>query len=456
MDIKSIFDSPLQFADQEIFLNGWVRTTRKQKQFGFIECNDGTTFKNLQLIYDESIPNFNEAVHLTVGSSIQVNGKLILTPEGKQPFEVRVSSLVVEGKAPADYPLQKKRHTFEYLRTQAHLRPRTNTFSAVFRTRSVLAYTVHRFFQERGFIYTNTPVITSSDAEGAGEMFRLVTDEAWNEGIKGNTPDEFFGKPAHLSVSGQLGTEAYALAFKKVYTFGPTFRAENSNTTRHASEFWMIEPEVSFGDIDDIISLSEDFIKYVIKSALTELPDEMNFFNERIEKGLVERLEHVLNTPFVRMTYTDAVNALIKSEHRFEMPVEWGMDLQSEHERFLTEELIKAPLFVTDYPKDIKAFYMRVNDDGKTVAAVDMLVPHIGEIIGGSQREEREDMLAYRMKELGMSTSAYQWYLDLRRFGGAKHAGFGVGFERLLMFVTGMTNIRDVIPFPRTPGNIMF
>jgi asparaginyl-tRNA synthetase len=456
MDISELFTAPDEFADKVITVNGWVRTVRAQKKFGFIELNDGTAFNNLQLVYDEALSNFDDAAHLTVGSSLTAQGKFVLTPEGRQAFELHLTELEIVQKASGEYPLQKKRHSFEYLRTQAHLRPRTNTFSAVFRTRSVLAFAVHRFFQERGFVYTNTPIITSSDAEGAGEMFRLVTDDAWQEALSGNTPDEFFAKPAHLSVSGQLGAEAYALAFNKVYTFGPTFRAENSNTTRHASEFWMIEPEISFAGLDDIIALSEAFIKFIIKTAFEELPDEMAFFDARIEKGLIQRLKHVQDSHFASMTYTEAVDALIRSGHEFEVPVEWGIDLQSEHERYLTEEIVKAPLFVTDYPKEIKAFYMRANDDGSTVAAVDMLVPHIGEIIGGSQREEREDVLLKRMNELGMSTEPYKWYLDLRRFGGTPHAGFGVGFERLLMFITGMQNIRDVIPFPRTPGNIMF
>lgn len=456
MDVSKLYESPAKYANKVISINGWVRSVRAQKKHGFIELNDGTAFNNLQLVYDETLPNFEEASHLTVGSSMTANGKFVLTPGGRQAFELHLINLEIVQKAPSEYPLQKKRHSFEYLRTQAHLRPRTNTFSAVFRTRSVLAFAVHRFFQQRGFIYTNTPIITSSDAEGAGEMFRLSTDDAWKEALSGKNPDEFFAKPAHLSVSGQLGAEAFALAFKKVYTFGPTFRAEDSNTSRHASEFWMIEPEISFAGLDDIIALSEDFIKYIIETAFKELPDEMAFFDAHIENGLIERLRHVQDSHFARMNYTEAVDALLRSGYKFDVPVAWGMDLQSEHERFLTEEIVKAPLFVTDYPKAIKAFYMRANDDGNTVAAVDLLVPHIGEIIGGSQREEREDVLVSRMNELGMNTVPYNWYLDLRRFGGTPHAGFGVGFERLIMFITGMQNIRDVIPFPRTPGNIMF
>ena len=434
------------YADKEVALNGWVRTVRKSKEFGFIELNDGTTLKNIQLVFGNALPNFEEIGHLTVGSAVELEGKVVLTEGGKQDFEIHVTSLTILNQAPSDYPLQKKRHTFEYLRTQAHLRPRTNTFSAVFRMRSVMAFAVHEFFQNRGFIYTQTPIITASDAEGAGEMFS----------ISAGGDKDFFGRPANLSVSGQLNAEAYALAFQNVYTFGPTFRAENSNTARHAAEFWMIEPEIAFAELSDNINLAENFIKYMIDAAFTRLPDEMDFFNERIEKGLIDRLTAVKNADFVRMPYTEAVDLLLKSGHSFEYPVEWGIDLQSEHERFLTEEIVKAPVFLTDYPKDIKAFYMRMNDDNKTVAAVDLLVPGIGEIIGGSQREERLDMLTARMKELGMDTSAYDWYLDLRRFGGVKHAGFGVGFERLLMYLSGMANIRDVIPFPRTPGSILF
>lgn len=390
--------------------------------------------------------NFEDIGHLTVGSALSCEGTVVLTEGGQQPFEIQVTKLEILNQAPSEYPLQKKRHSFEFLRTQAHLRPRTNTFSAVFRMRSVIAYAVHQFFQERGFVYTTTPIITASDAEGAGEMFRVTTGEE----------KAFFGKPANLSVSGQLNAEAYALAFQNVYTFGPTFRAENSNTARHAAEFWMIEPEIAFAGLDEDIALAEDFIKYMIQAAFDRLPDEMDFFNERIEKGLIDRLTHVKNADFTRMTYTDAVACLEKSGHAFEYPVSWGIDLQSEHERFLTEEIVKGPVFLTDYPKDIKAFYMRANDDGKTVAAVDLLVPGIGEIIGGSQREERLDVLTARMMELGMDLDNYDWYLELRRFGGVQHAGFGVGFERLLMYLSGMANIRDVIPFPRTPGSILF
>lgn len=446
MLLKDLMAAPADHTGKNIALNGWVRSNRKQKNFGFIALNDGTTLNNLQLVYDDSLENFDAIGHLTVGSALYCEGTVVLTENGKQPFEVRVTCLEILNQAPSDYPLQKKRHTFEYLRTQAHLRPRTNTFSAVFRLRSVMAYAVHQFFQERGFIYTTTPIITASDAEGAGEMFHVNTGEE----------KEFFGKPANLSVSGQLNAEAYALAFQKVYTFGPTFRAENSNTARHAAEFWMIEPEIAFADLHDDIDLAEDFIKYMIHAAFERLPDEMAFFNERIEPGLAERLHAVAGAEFVRMSYTDAVAALEKSGHQFDYPVHWGIDLQSEHERFLTEEIVKGPVFLTDYPKDIKAFYMRANDDGQTVAAVDLLVPGIGEIIGGSQREERLDLLTARMKELGMDLAGYEWYLDLRRFGGVQHAGFGVGFERLLMYLSGMANIRDVIPFPRTPGSILF
>lgn len=431
---------------KKVLLNGWVRTVRKSKEFGFIELNDGTTLKNVQLVYGNELENFEAIGHLTVGSALHCEGFVKCTEGGKQDFEIQVTELEILNQAPSEYPLQKKRHTFEYLRTQAHLRPRTNTFSAVFRMRSVMAYAVHQFFQERGFVYTHTPIITASDAEGAGEMF----------GISAGDDKEFFGRPANLSVSGQLNAEAYALAFQNVYTFGPTFRAENSNTTRHAAEFWMIEPEIAFANLQDDIQLAEDFIKFMIESAFNRLPDEMDFFDQRIEKGLIARLDAIKNAEFVRMNYTEAVDLLLKSNKKFDYPVEWGIDLQSEHERFLTEEIIKGPVFLTDYPKDIKAFYMRMNDDEKTVAAVDLLVPGIGEIIGGSQREERVDHLIARMEQLGMDANAYDWYLDLRRFGGVEHAGFGVGFERLLMYLSGMSNIRDVIPFPRTPGSILF
>ena len=446
MLVKDLMADPAAYADQLVTLNGWVRSNRKQKSFGFIALNDGTTLTNLQLVYDEKLTDFDAIGHLTVGSALSCEGRVVLTEGGQQPVELHVTALEILNQAPSDYPLQKKRHSFEFLRTQAHLRPRTNTFSAVFRMRSVMAYAVHQFFQERGFIYTTTPIITASDAEGAGEMFRVTTGEE----------KEFFGKPANLSVSGQLNAEAYALAFQNVYTFGPTFRAENSNTARHAAEFWMIEPEIAFAGLDEDIQLAEDFIKYMIDAAFERLPDEMAFFDARIENGLIDRLRAVKDAEFARMTYTEAVALLEKSGHDFEFPVVWGIDLQSEHERFLTEEIVKGPVFLTDYPKDIKAFYMRANDDGKTVAAVDLLVPGIGEIIGGSQREERLDILTARMQELGMPLEGYDWYLDLRRFGGVCHAGFGVGFERLLMYLTGMANIRDVIPFPRTPGSILF
>ena len=446
MLIKDLMAAPAVYDNQKVSLNGWVRANRKQKNFGFIALNDGTTLNNLQLVYDDTLENFDDIGHLTVGSALSCEGTMVLTAGGKQPFEIQVNRLTIKNQAPSDYPLQKKRHSFEFLRTQAHLRPRTNTFSAVFRLRSVMAFEVHQFFQERGFIYTTTPIITASDAEGAGELFRVTTGEA----------KEFFGKPANLSVSGQLNAEAYALAFQNVYTFGPTFRAENSNTARHAAEFWMIEPEIAFAGLDENIQLAEDFIKYMIHAAFERLPDEMAFFDARIEEGLIDRLQAVKDAVFTRMTYTEAVALLEKSGHSFEYPVNWGIDLQSEHERFLTEEIVKGPVFLTDYPKDIKAFYMRANDDGRTVAAVDLLVPGIGEIIGGSQREERLDLLTARMQELGMPLEAYDWYLDLRRFGGVEHAGFGVGFERLLMYLSGMANIRDVIPFPRTPGSILF
>ncbi|MDO4281533.1 MAG: asparagine--tRNA ligase [Peptococcaceae bacterium] len=445
MLIKHLLESYAS-CEAPVALNGWVRTIRKSKDFGFIELNDGTTLQNIQLIYDNKLDNFEAVSHLTVGSAIACQGRVVLTEGHKQDFEVHLDAVDILNLAPSDYPLQKKRHSFEYLRTQAHLRPRTNTFSAVFRLRSKMAYAVHQFFQERDFIYVQTPIITASDAEGAGEMFSITTGD--------DAP--FFGRPANLSVSGQLNAEAYALAFQNVYTFGPTFRAENSNTTRHAAEFWMIEPEIAFADLGDNIQLAEDFIRHIIDAAFTQLPNEMDFFDQRIEKGLIERLTAVKNAHFARMTYTEAVELLMKEKVDFTFPVSWGIDLQSEHERYLTEHIVGGPVFLIDYPKDIKAFYMRENDDHKTVAAMDLLVPGIGEIVGGSQREERLDLLTARMQALGMDLAAYDWYLDLRRFGGVKHAGFGVGFERLLMYLSGMGNIRDVIPFPRTPGSILF
>ena len=460
-EIKSIYTSQNEFGGKEITVGGWVRTVRDAKSIGFIELNDGSSFKSLQVVFEDSkINNFKEIAKLNVGSSVIVTGELVLTPDAKQPFEIHASSIEVEGTSTPDYPLQKKRHSVEYLRTIAHLRPRTNTFNAVFRVRSVAAFAIHKFFNERGFVYAHTPLITGSDAEGAGEMFRVTTIDPANppmtEDGKIDYTQDFFGKATNLTVSGQLSAECMAMAFGKVYTFGPTFRAEESNTTRHAAEFWMVEPEIAFADLTDDMDLAEDMMKYVLSYILEQCPAEMQFFNNFYDKGLIERLSHIIKTPFVRLSYTEAVKQLEEVKDKFQYPVYWGCDLQTEHERYLTEQIYKAPVFLTDYPKEIKAFYMRLNDDGKTVAASDLLVPGIGEIIGGSQREERYDVLVNRIKELGMKEEDYSWYLDLRKYGGTKHAGFGLGFERLVMYVTGVNNIRDVIPFPRTTGSAEF
>jgi len=439
-------------------ISGWVRTVRGSKTFGFMELSDGSGFKGVQVVFgEEKVDNFKELSKLGVGSAVNVLGTLLLTPEAKQPFEVHAEKVEIAGLAPSDYPLQKKRHTLEYLRTISHLRARTNTIGAVLRVRSVAAYAIHSFFNQRGFVYVNTPIITASDCEGAGEMFRFSTlapaePPKTEDGAIDYTKD-FFGKPASLTVSGQLEGEAMAMAFGQIYTFGPTFRAENSNTTRHAAEFWMIEPEIAFADLQDDMDLARDMIKYVLNEVLNACPDEMKFFNDFYDKELIQRLKDIINSDFAKVTYTEAVEILEKHKDQFKYPVYWGADLQTEHERFLTEQVFKKPLFVTDYPKEIKAFYMRLNDDGKTVAAVDLLVPGVGEIIGGSQREERLDVLLSRMKELGLREEDYSWYLDLRRYGGTKHAGFGLGFERLIMYITAVGNIRDVIPFPRTVGN---
>ena len=449
------------YAGSTVTVCGWVRTVRDLKNFGFIELNDGSCFKSLQVVFENGvIDNYDEIARLNVGSAVIVTGEVALTPEAQQPLELRASAVTIEGASASDYPLQKKRHTVEFLRTIQHLRPRTNLFSAVFRVRNTAAYAIHRFFQGRGFVYVNTPIITSGDAEGAGEMFRVTTLDIGNpprteNGAIDNSAD-FFGKETGLTVSGQLNAEGFALAFGDVYTFGPTFRAENSNTQRHAAEFWMIEPEIAFADLADDMELAESMIKYVIGAVMEECPDEMEFFNTFVDKGLLERLTAVANSDFGRVTYTEAVDILLGSGHEFEHPVFWGCDLQTEHERFLTEKHFQKPVFVTDYPKDIKAFYMRLNDDGKTVAAMDCLVPGIGEIVGGSQREERLDLLTERIEELGMKAEDYGWYLDLRRYGGARHAGFGLGFERLIMYLTGVSNIRDVLPYPRTVGNAEF
>ncbi len=450
-----------KYADSLITVAGWVRTLRTSKHLGFIELNDGTAFKNLQVVFeDNKVNNFDEIGKLNVGAAVIVKGKLLLTPEAKQPYEIHAEEIEIEGTSTPDYPLQKKKHSVEFLRTIAHLRPRTNTFSAVFRVRSVAAYAIHKFFNERGFVYAHTPLITGSDCEGAGEMFRVTTLDPQNppltEDGKVDFSQDFFGKPTSLTVSGQLNGECMAMAFSNIYTFGPTFRAEKSYTGRHAAEFWMIEPEMAFADLNDYMDVATDMIKYVLAYVMEQCPDEMKFFNQFYDKGLLERLQNVVDSDFVRLPYTEAVDILVKSGKKFDYPVSWGTDLQTEHERYLTEEVYKKPVFVTDYPKDIKAFYMRLNDDNKTVAAADLLVPGVGEIIGGSQREERLDVLLDRIHELGLNEEDYSWYLDLRRYGGARHAGYGLGFERLIMYMTGISNIRDVIPFPRTTGSAEF
>lgn len=429
-------------------VQGWVRTNRNNKNVGFIELNDGTYFRSIQLVYASDLEQFEEATRYLTGTALTVIGSFKLTPGMKQPFEIEVKSFNLEGACDPDYPLQKKQHSFEYLREIAHLRPRTNTFSAVFRVRSVLSMAIHEFFQDQGFVYLHAPIITGNDAEGAGEVFTVTTRN------DANYEEDFFGKKASLTVSGQLQAEAFALAFRDVYTFGPTFRAENSNTARHASEFWMIEPEIAFADLADDMDLIEDMVKSCIQYVLDNAEEEMKFFNERIDKSLLERLDKVLNMPFARMTYTEAIEHLKEAPVKFEFPVDWGTDLQSEHERYICEQVVQGPVFLTDYPKDIKAFYMRLNDDGKTVAACDLLVPAIGELVGGSQREERYDMLKQRMDDMNIHVESLKWYLDLRRYGGCQHAGFGLGFERFLMYITGMQNIRDVLPFARTPRNL--
>ncbi|HOA97493.1 asparagine--tRNA ligase [Acetivibrio saccincola] len=459
--IKSLYRETKKYIDSNIVVAGWVRTIRDSKAFGFIELNDGTFFKNLQVVFeDEKIDNFKEIAKLPVGSAIIVHGKLVETPGAKQPFEIKADKIEIEGLSQPDYPLQKKRHSFEFLRTIAHLRPRTNTFSAVFRIRSLAAYAIHKFFQDRGFVYVHTPIITGSDAEGAGKMFRVTTLDLDNvprqEDGSIDYSEDFFGRETNLTVSGQLEGETYAMAFRNIYTFGPTFRAENSNTPRHAAEFWMVEPEMAFADLNDNMEVAEDMLKYIIKYCMENAPEEMEFFNNFVDKGLFDRLNNVVNSDFVRITYTEAIDILLESKEKFEYPVKWGCDLQTEHERYLTEKVFKKPVFVTDYPKDIKAFYMKLNDDNKTVAAMDLLVPGVGEIIGGSQREDRVEVLQQRMKELNLKEEEYWWYVDLRKYGGTRHAGFGLGFERAIMYITGMTNIRDVIPFPRTVNNAEF
>jgi asparaginyl-tRNA synthetase len=458
--IKSLYRETDKYSDKEIFIEGWVKTVRASKNFGFIEVNDGSFFKNLQVVFEDSLSNFDDLTKLPISASISVKGTLVLTPDSKQPFEIKASEIVLEGKSASDFPLQKKRHSVEYLRSIAHLRPRSNLFTAVFRVRSLAAFAIHKFFNERNFVYVHTPIITASDAEGAGEMFRVTTLDMANppKDAEGNVDfsKDFFGRSTNLTVSGQLSAETYALAFRNVYTFGPTFRAENSNTGRHAAEFWMIEPEIAFAGLEEDMELAEDMVKYVINYVLENAPEEMEFFNNFVDKGLFDRLQNVANSDFGRITYTEAVELLKKADVEFKYPVDWGCDLQTEHERYLTEKVFNKPVFVTNYPKEIKAFYMRMNEDNKTVAAVDLLVPGIGEIIGGSQREERLDVLEKRMEELGLNLEDYWWYLELRKYGETKHAGFGLGFERIIMYITGISNIRDVIPFPRTPGSAEF
>lgn len=457
VSIKELYREKEKFVGKDITVGGWVRSIRDSKTFGFIVLNDGSFFEPLQIVYGDGLDNFAKIGKLNVGSALIVSGTLVETPGAKQPFEIQAKEVLVEGESTADYPLQKKRHSLEYLRTIAHLRPRTNTFQAVFRVRSLIAYAIHRFFQERGFVYVHTPLITGSDCEGAGEMFQVTTLDLQNPPLtpegKVDYSQDFFGKETNLTVSGQLNVETFAMAFKNVYTFGPTFRAENSNTTRHAAEFWMIEPEIAFADLKDDMILAESMIKYVIRYVLENAPEEMNFFNQFIDKGLLERLRHVADSDFGHVTYTEAIKILEQHNDEFEYKVFWGCDLQTEHERYLTEKEFKRPVFVTDYPKEIKAFYMKLNEDGKTVAAMDCLVPGIGEIIGGSQREDNLELLEKRMEELGLQKEDYDFYLDLRKYGSARHAGFGLGFERCVMYLTGMGNIRDVIPFPRTAKN---
>ncbi len=457
INIRDLFRNQKDYIEKEVTIGGWLRSKRDSKSFGFLVINDGTFFEPIQVVYSDALNNFADINKLNVGAALIVKGTLVPTPEAKQPFEIQASEVIIEGESSADYPLQKKRHTFEYLRTISHLRPRTNTFEAVFRVRSLVAYAIHKFFQERDFVYVHTPLITGSDCEGAGEMFQVTTMDLNNvpktEDGAVDFSKDFFNKPTNLTVSGQLNGETYAMAFKNIYTFGPTFRAENSNTTKHAAEFWMIEPEIAFADLKDDMMLAEAMIKYVIRYVLENAPEEMKFFNDFVDKGLLERLDNVLNSEFGHITYTDAVAILEKHNDEFDYKVSWGCDLQTEHERFITEKVFGKPVFVTDYPKEIKAFYMKLNEDGKTVAAMDCLVPGIGEIIGGSQREDNYDLLLKRMEECGLNAEDYGFYLDLRKYGSARHAGFGLGFERCIMYLTGMSNIRDVIPFPRTVNN---
>ncbi len=456
LELRNLHHEFKNYEGKEVTVGGWVRSIRDSKTFGFMVLNDGTFFEPTQVVFADKLDNFEKIAKLNVGAAVVVTGEVVVTPDAKQPFEIQATNVDIEGESTPDYPLQKKRHSFEYLRTISHLRPRTNTFQAVFRVRSLCAYAIHKFFQERDFVYVHTPLITGSDAEGAGEMFQVTTlDMKDVPTVDGNVDysQDFFGKPTNLTVSGQLNGETFAMAFKNIYTFGPTFRAENSNTTRHAAEFWMIEPEIAFADLTDDMMLAESMIKYIINYVLENAPEEMEFFNKFVDKGLIDRLKHVANSEFGHITYTDAIKELEKHNDKFDYKVSWGADLQTEHERYLTEEIFKRPVFVTDYPKEIKAFYMKLNDDGKTVAAMDCLVPGIGEIIGGSEREADIDILRERMKECNLSEEDYGFYMDLRKYGSARHAGFGLGFERCVMYLTGMGNIRDVIPFPRTVGN---
>ena len=457
MTIREIYKNSEQFLNKEVKLGGWIRSIRGSKHFGFLVLHDGTFFKPIQVVYEEKLANFQEISKMNVGAAVIVEGILVPTPQAKQPFEIQATSVTLEGASAPDYPLQKKRHSLDYLRTISHLRPRTNTFQAVFRIRSMAAYAIHQFFQERGFVYVHTPLITASDCEGAGEMFQVTTLDLNNipkdKEDKVDFTQDFFGKPTNLTVSGQLNAETFAQAFRNTYTFGPTFRAENSNTARHAAEFWMIEPEMAFADLKDDMEVAESMLKYVISYVMENAPEEMDFLNQFVDKGLKDRLNHVLNAEFGHVTYTEAVEILEKHNDEFEYKVSWGTDLQTEHERYLTEEVFKRPVFVTDYPKEIKAFYMKLNQDGKTVAAMDCLVPGIGEIIGGSQREDDYDLLRKRMEEVGLDEENYQFYLDLRKYGSTHHSGFGLGFERCVMYLTGISNIRDAVPFPRTVNN---
>lgn len=460
MEIREVLENYKDYLGQDLVLEGWIKTSRDSKNFGFIQLSDGSGFDGIQVVYEAELENFKEIAKYPIYSSIRVEGELVESPGAKQPIEVHAKKITPEHLAESDYPLQKKRHTFEYLRTKAHLRPRTNTFQAVFRVRSLIAFAVHEFFQQRRFVYVHTPIITASDAEGAGEMFQVTTldlnNPPKNDEGKVDFSQDFFGKHTNLTVSGQLQGEAFATAFRNIYTFGPTFRAENSNTQRHAAEFWMIEPEMAFADLEDNMNVAEDMLKYIINYVFEHAPQEMEFFNSFIDKGLIDRLKNVVESEFVRITYTEAIDILEKSDREFKYPVSWGIDLQTEHERYITEEVYKKPVFIVDYPKEIKAFYMRENEDKKTVAAMDLLVPGIGEIIGGSQREERLDVLLAKLDEFGLDQESYSWYMDLRRYGSVVHSGYGLGFERAVMYITGMKNIRDVIPFPRTVGNAEF